>query len=232
MQVPPETRPTPLMDWPMQAYGGDMMRLAVCEAIEAGLTLCCTVHDALILLAPSDEIDANVEQLKGIMNRASVATIGVECGIKSEVFKHPDKFHSKKGAKMQATVEACLAELEGIEPPPPKSKRTKRAMKLGDGETLHPYVAKIIENAEARIKTDEDPVRALFIGASEVVKRANGRCVPDLDAVLGRLEQAAAGEGVAQADGVPTTLDRKAEALLEGSQVSRRMVAAIRKGLI
>jgi DNA polymerase I len=34
MRVPPDTRPTTLMDWPMQAIGGDMMRLAVCEATE------------------------------------------------------------------------------------------------------------------------------------------------------------------------------------------------------
>ena len=98
---------------------------------------------------------------------------------------------------MQATVEACLAELEGIEPPEPNAKRPKRAMKLGDGETLHPYVAKIIDSVEARIKTDDDPARALFIGANEAVRRANGHCIPDLDAVLSRMQQTAIGEGVA-----------------------------------
>jgi DNA polymerase family A len=49
MKVPPATRATTLLDWPMQAIGNEMMRLAACEATDAGITLCCTVHDAFIL---------------------------------------------------------------------------------------------------------------------------------------------------------------------------------------
>jgi DNA polymerase-1 len=157
MRVPRETRETTLLDWPMQATGNEMMRLAACEAIEAGINLCCTVHDAFVLIAPVVEIEAAVDQMREIMNAASHKIIGLACDVHADIFAHPKRFFEKKGAKIQAVVEACLAELEGVEPPPPKPKRPKRAMKLGDGETLHPYVAKVISNAEARIKTDEDP---------------------------------------------------------------------------
>jgi DNA polymerase I len=247
MQVPPQTRATTLLDWPMQTTGNVMMRDAACAATEASITLCTTVHDAFILMAPAAEIRSKVAKMWRIMNAASCKILGFKCGVHYDIFEHPKKFCDKKGAKMQALVEQCLLELEGIEPPPPKPKRAKRAMQLGDGKTLHPYVAKIIENADARIKTDEDPARALFIGANEAVRRANGRCFPDIDAVLGRLQQTAVGEGVPQAEagkiirsarrneeiaGVPTTLPTEAEALSTATKLSRKNIAAIRKGLI
>jgi hypothetical protein len=108
-------------------------------------------------------------------------------------------------------------------------------------------VAKIINNAEARIKTDEDPARALFIGANEVVRRANGHCIPDLDAVLGRMRHAAIGEGVAPAEaekiirsarrnedvaGVPTKAGKEAEALLSQTKISEKNTLSVKKGLI
>jgi hypothetical protein len=246
MRVPAGTRATTLLDWPMQTTGNEMMRAAACSATEAGITICCTVHDAFVLLAPLAEIQDRVEQMRAFMNAASEKILGFACGVHAETFEHSQKFVDKKGAKMLATAEACLAELEGIEPSPPKPKRAKRAMKLGDGETTHPYVAKIIDNAEARIRTDEDPARALFLGANEAVRRANGHCIPDLDAVLGRLEASAIGEGVDRADaekiirsarrneeiaGIPTDIENKVKLLLETSQISRRMITAIRKGL-
>jgi DNA polymerase family A len=162
MRVPIETRATTLMDWPMQAIGDEMMRIAACEATAAGIDLFCTVHDAFILIAPLTEIGAKVERMREIMNAASARVLGgFECDVHTDIFEHPKRFFEKKGAKMEAVVEACLDELEGIEPPPLRPKRAPRAMRLGDGETLHPYVAKIISNAEARIRTDDDPARAL-----------------------------------------------------------------------
>jgi DNA polymerase-1 len=75
------------------------MRLAACEATAAGITLCCTVHDAFI--APEAEIDDKVDQMLQIMNAASSRILdGFECGVHTATFKHPARFFDKKGAKM------------------------------------------------------------------------------------------------------------------------------------
>jgi hypothetical protein len=35
-----------LQNWPMQTNGAEMMRIAAIAATEAGLPVCCPVHDA------------------------------------------------------------------------------------------------------------------------------------------------------------------------------------------
>ena len=66
-----EANPRSLLNWPMQANGAEMMRLACCMATEAGLMICAPIHDALLLEAPADELDEHVAQLTAIMQEAS-----------------------------------------------------------------------------------------------------------------------------------------------------------------
>jgi DNA polymerase I len=89
MRVPIETRATTLLDWPMQATGNEMMRDAACAATEAGITLCCTVHDAFILIAPLAEIEAKVARMRKIMNAASRKILGFACDVHDDTFEHP-----------------------------------------------------------------------------------------------------------------------------------------------
>ena len=49
LHVGPEARPTSLRNFPMQANGAEMLRLACCLATEAGITVCAPVHDALLV---------------------------------------------------------------------------------------------------------------------------------------------------------------------------------------
>ena len=43
------------MNFPMQANGAEMMRLAACMAIERGIEVCAPVHDAFLICAPLDQ---------------------------------------------------------------------------------------------------------------------------------------------------------------------------------
>jgi hypothetical protein len=40
------------MNWPMQANGAEMMRIAAMAATEAGIEVCAPVHDAFLIAAP------------------------------------------------------------------------------------------------------------------------------------------------------------------------------------
>jgi hypothetical protein len=79
------------------------------------------------------------------------------------------------------------------------------------------------------------------------VKRANGHCLPDLDATLARMQKTAEAEGVESHEaekiirtarrneeivGIPTELGVKVGVLRKRGSVSGRMAAAIKKGLI
>ena len=49
VHVGPKANPRSLANFPMQANGAEMLRLACCLATERGIAVCCPVHDALLI---------------------------------------------------------------------------------------------------------------------------------------------------------------------------------------
>ncbi len=77
--VTDETNDRALRNYPMQANGADMLRLAVIFARELGVAICAPVHDALLIEAPAGEIQAAVTAVRAAMAEASrVVLDGVE----------------------------------------------------------------------------------------------------------------------------------------------------------
>jgi hypothetical protein len=91
-----------LLNWPMQANGAEMMRLACCEATEAQLMICAPIHDALLLEAPLDKIEDQVRQLTEIMKRASALVLGEGrvCGVDAQIVRYPDRYWDERGRVM------------------------------------------------------------------------------------------------------------------------------------
>ena len=58
-------------NWPVQATGADILRLACIWAHRRGIELCGSVHDAVLIEAPIERIDADVALMQEIMRRAS-----------------------------------------------------------------------------------------------------------------------------------------------------------------
>jgi hypothetical protein len=74
-----------LMNFPAQAGGADIMRIAAIAATEAGIAVCAPVHDAFWIKAPAQEIDDVIAQMTTIMKRASEAvTGGLTIGVTAE----------------------------------------------------------------------------------------------------------------------------------------------------
>jgi DNA polymerase I len=46
-----------LRNFPMQANGAEMLRLACCLVTEAGISICAPLHDTLLIEAPLSELD-------------------------------------------------------------------------------------------------------------------------------------------------------------------------------
>ena len=57
LHVTSETRPTSLLNHPMQSHGAEMLRLACCFLTEAGIEVCAPVHDAVLIEAAEGEIE-------------------------------------------------------------------------------------------------------------------------------------------------------------------------------
>jgi hypothetical protein len=70
-----------LLNYPMQAGGADMMRLAAIAAHEAGIRICAPVHDAFWITAPLAELDDAIATMTAIMAKAGRVLAGIDIPI-------------------------------------------------------------------------------------------------------------------------------------------------------
>src|SRR5690349_5168365 len=71
LHVGAEPNPRSLMNFPMQANAAEMLRLACCLATERGIRVCAPVHDALLIEAPLEHLDAHAAAMQQAMREAS-----------------------------------------------------------------------------------------------------------------------------------------------------------------
>ena len=100
------------LNWPMQAHGAEMMRIACFLAVERGIKLCAPIHDALLIDAPSDQIDAEVVRLKECMAEASEAVLGDGkiCRVDADIVRYPDRYMDEHGQDMWDQIMVLLAQ--------------------------------------------------------------------------------------------------------------------------
>jgi hypothetical protein len=105
--------PRSLRNFPMQANGAEMLRLACCLATERGIRVCAPVHDALLIEAPLDEFDARVESAQLAMTEASEVVLGgFQLNTDVEVIRYPDRYRDKRGTTMWKLVGKIVDRLE------------------------------------------------------------------------------------------------------------------------
>jgi DNA polymerase I len=108
------TRATTLRNFPMQANGAEMLRLACCLATERGVDVCAPVHDALLIEADADGIDDAVAATKAAMTEASrVVLDGLVVDTNVEVIRWPERYSDDRGRVMWERVTEILSRCEG-----------------------------------------------------------------------------------------------------------------------
>lgn len=99
IHVSADQNPRTLANFPMQANGAEILRLACCMATESGLKICAPVHDALLLEAPLERLDDHIAQLKEIMAEASrIVLDGFSLRTDLEVVLAPARYSDPRGA--------------------------------------------------------------------------------------------------------------------------------------
>ena len=90
-----------IRNFPMQANGAEMLRIASILLTEAGIRVCAPVHDALLIEAPLDELDAVVATTKSLMQAASrIVLDGFELGSDVKTVRYPERYMDKRGVVM------------------------------------------------------------------------------------------------------------------------------------
>jgi hypothetical protein len=103
-----------LANFPCQAHGAEMLRLACCMLAEARIGLCAPIHDAVLIEAPEDTVVAEVERARAIMAEASRIVLGgFEIGTEIEIVRYPDRYIDEAGENFWDTVTRLAGPLDG-----------------------------------------------------------------------------------------------------------------------
>ena len=110
LHVGPDANPRSLANFPVQANGAEMLRLACCLATEAGIRVCAPVHDAMLVEGPIAEIDQIVRHTQAVMRDASETVLnGFAIRTDAKTTRYPDRYADPRGAKMWETVTRLMA---------------------------------------------------------------------------------------------------------------------------
>jgi DNA polymerase-1 len=104
-----DANPRSLMNFPMQANGADMLRIAAIAATEAGIQVCAPVHDAFLIAAPLERLEDDITAMRDMMKKAGRAvTGGLDIRTDAEVVRWPDRYMDERGRAMWKKVVSLL----------------------------------------------------------------------------------------------------------------------------
>jgi DNA polymerase-1 len=110
LRVGQGARPTSLRNFPVQANGAEMLRLACCLATERGIRVCAPVHDALLVEGPAGSIDEVVQATREAMTEASrVVLDGLQVPVDAKVVRWPGRYSDPRGEAMWNRVTELVA---------------------------------------------------------------------------------------------------------------------------
>jgi hypothetical protein len=107
-----------IRNWPVQACGGEILRVACILGHRHGIELLAPVHDAVLIGAPTERIEADTRLMQEIMRRASRVVLNAEPGgphelrTKVETVRYPYRYSDKRGTQIWQRVLGLLADYE------------------------------------------------------------------------------------------------------------------------
>jgi DNA polymerase family A len=113
LRIGAESNPRSLRNFPMQGNGPEMLRIACCLATERGIEVCAPVHDAVLIMASIDRIEADTAAMRAIMAEASQTVLaGFELGTDATITRYPHRYSDGRGAVMWDRVCKLIAAAE------------------------------------------------------------------------------------------------------------------------
>jgi DNA polymerase I len=104
-----------LRNWPIQSAGADILRITCILAVRHGIKILAPVHDAVLIEAPIERIEADVALMQEIMRRASRIVLNKdmsgmhELRTDAKIFRYPDHYTDPRGDAIFEHVLELLA---------------------------------------------------------------------------------------------------------------------------
>jgi DNA polymerase I-like protein with 3'-5' exonuclease and polymerase domains len=108
----PYSKERSMLNFPMQANGAEMMRVAACLATERGIEVCAPVHDAFLIGAPIERIEEDTRAMQAIMEEAArIVLDGFTIKTDTTIVRYPDRYmDEKRGRTMWDRVMKLLSQ--------------------------------------------------------------------------------------------------------------------------
>ena len=92
-----------------------MLRLAACFATEQGIEVCALIHDAVLICAPLDRLDHDIERMRAAMAKASrIVLEGFELRTDIKTIRYPDRYQDARGDVMWQRVMKLAVKREAV----------------------------------------------------------------------------------------------------------------------
>jgi DNA polymerase-1 len=103
--------PRSLGNFHAQGNAAEMLRLACCLATENGVEVSGPVHDAVLICAPLDRLEDDVERMRGYMAEASRIVLGgFELRTDARLIRYPDHYSDPRGVETWREISSLLCE--------------------------------------------------------------------------------------------------------------------------
>jgi DNA polymerase I len=118
LRVGPDANPRSLRNFPCQANGAEMLRLACSLATERGVNVVAPVHDAVLVEGPAAAMDAVVARTQAAMAEASEIVLGgFRLRSDAKVVRWPGRYMDERGREFWDRVMALLPAESEADPP-------------------------------------------------------------------------------------------------------------------
>ena len=86
-----------------------MLRISCILATERGVEVCAPIHDALLICAPLDRLEADVATTRAAMVEASRLVLdGFEIRTDVKIVRYPDRWTDRRGAVMWRRIMSLI----------------------------------------------------------------------------------------------------------------------------
>jgi hypothetical protein len=109
MRVTKDTKPNTIRNFFVQGNASEMTRMAVCDAIKAGVQIAGPAHDSIVVIAPEGEIEQRVKVAQDAMEKASREVLdGFTVRTEVQIVRHGGELVDARGDFIRERIDPII----------------------------------------------------------------------------------------------------------------------------
>lgn len=111
LHITEKTKLNTIRNFPMQANGAEMLRIACIMCVDSGIKICAPIHDAILVEIPLNKLGKTVKTVSKIMETASgIVLPGFNLKSEAKITEYPDNFSDERGKEMWQRINKLINE--------------------------------------------------------------------------------------------------------------------------